>query len=65
MSNRFTPSSTTRRSNAFAASRSGGSPQMPGPVTRMAPKPMRLTVRSPIPMVPAAAALKEGFVMGE
>src|SRR6266568_5391348 len=55
---KFTPSSTTRRSVAMAWSRLGGSPQMPGPVTRMAPNPMRLTVRSPpTSMVPAAAAV--------
>src|SRR5215475_8477117 len=40
-------SSTARLSAAFAVSRSGGSPQMPGPVIRIAPKPSRLTVRSP------------------
>src|SRR5664279_1788938 len=47
-----------RRSVRFASSGSSGSPQMPAPVTRMAPKPSRLTTRSP-PMVnePAAAAL--------
>src|SRR5579863_2088086 len=45
-----TPRSTTRRSSAIAAARSGGSPHTPGPVTRMAPKPMRPTVMSPIVM---------------
>src|SRR6266702_134306 len=55
---KLTPSSTTRRSVAMAWSRLGGSPQMPGPVIRMAPNPMRLTVRSPpTSMVPAAAAV--------
>src|SRR5215469_13881949 len=54
---KLTPSSTTRRSVVLARSRSGGSPQMPEPVIRMAPKPSRRTVRSPpISMVPAAAA---------
>ena len=58
MSMKLTPSSTARRSAARAGSRSGGSPQIPGPVTRIAPNPIRLTVRSP-PMLttPAAAAL--------
>src|SRR6266536_4134094 len=56
------PSSTTRRSVAMAWSRLGGSPQMPRPVTRMAPKPSRLTVRSPpTSMVPAAAAVGCAF----
>src|SRR6266436_4466958 len=55
---KLTPSSTTRLSVAMAWSRLGGSPQMPGPVIRMAPNPMRLTVRSPpTSMVPAAAAV--------
>src|SRR6185312_2506721 len=55
---KLTPSSTTRRSVAMARSRLGGSPQMPGPVIRMAPNPSRLTVRSPpTSMVPAAAAV--------
>jgi len=53
---KFTPSSTPG-ADAFAASGSAGGPQWPGPVSRIAPKPMRLTVRSP-PMVtvPLAAA---------
>jgi hypothetical protein len=51
------PSSTTRRSTALATSRSGGSPQIPLPVMRMAPKPMRLTVMSPpMPIVPDPCA---------
>src|SRR5712691_9329074 len=55
---KLTPSSTTRRSVAMAWSRLGGSPQMPGPVIRMAPNPRRLTVRSPpTSIVPAAAAV--------
>ena len=53
MSIRLTPSSTARRSTASAASRSGGGPQMPSPVTRIAPKPSRRTVRSPSSIVPA------------
>src|SRR6266511_700608 len=58
---KLTSSSTARRSTALAASRSGGSPQMPLPVIRMAPKPIRFTVRSPpIPMVPAALAVTDG-----
>src|SRR6266851_5009274 len=59
---KLTPSSTTRRSVAMAWSRLGGSPQMPGPVIRMAPNPRRLTVRSPpTSMVPAAAAVGCAF----
>src|SRR6266487_6926576 len=55
---KLTPSSTARRSVALAWSASGGSPQMPSPVTRIAPNPIRATTRSPpISMVPAAAAL--------
>src|SRR5580693_5861354 len=59
---KLTPSSTTRRSVAMDWSRLGGSPQMPGPVIRMAPNPIRLTVRSPpTSMVPAAAAVGCSF----
>src|ERR1700736_1397474 len=55
---KVTPSSTARRSTRLHSSGSAGSPQMPGPVRRMAPKPIRLTVRSsPSAVVPAAAAL--------
>src|ERR1700722_9880723 len=55
---KLTPSSTTRRSVAMACSRLDGSPQTPGPVIRIAPKPRRLTVRSPpTSIVPAAAAV--------
>src|SRR5262245_3387006 len=68
---KFTPSSTTRRNTALATSRSGGSPQMPGPVIRIAPKPMRCTVRSPpTSMVPEARAgavsllMRAGYVDG-
>src|SRR4051812_32308269 len=53
---KFTSSSTTRRSRAIAPSLSAGSPQMPGPVIRMAPKPRRLTAMSPSVNCPAAAA---------
>src|SRR5271165_3721489 len=42
-----TPSSTARCNTLRASSRSFGSPQMPGPVMRIAPYPSRLTVRSP------------------
>ena len=38
-------------------SRSLGGPQIPGPVIRMAPKPMRSTSMSPMRMVPAPDAL--------
>src|SRR5947209_3290317 len=44
---RLTPSSTARRKTFFAFSRSGGQPQIPSPVSRIAPNPSRLTVRSP------------------
>src|SRR5271170_4744732 len=44
---KLTPSSTARCSTLRASSRSLGSPQMPGPVKRMAPYPSRLIVRSP------------------
>src|SRR5439155_25170713 len=44
---KFTPSSTARRKTFFAFSRSGGQPQIPSPVNRIAPKPSRLTKRSP------------------
>src|SRR5215208_4041892 len=54
---KLTPSSTDRWSTRTASSRSLGGPQIPEPVSRMAPKPMRLTVRpAPSVMVPAAAA---------
>src|SRR5713226_113279 len=52
------PSSRTRRSTRLHSSRSAGSPQIPSPVMRIAPKPKRLTGRSPpMSMVPASAAL--------
>src|SRR5438876_3807996 len=44
---KFTPSSSARRKTFFAFSRSGGQPQIPSPVNRIAPKPSRLTNRSP------------------
>src|SRR5882724_7709270 len=44
---KLTPSSTARRKTFFAPSRSGGQPQIPSPVRRIAPKPSRLTKRSP------------------
>src|SRR6266498_2573630 len=44
---KLTPSSTARRKTFFAPSRSGGQPQIPSPVNRIAPKPSRLTNRSP------------------
>src|ERR1700743_3892574 len=57
VSMKSTPSSTARRSTLRASSRSFGSPQMPGPVNRMAPYPSRLMVRSPpIAQLPAACA---------
>src|SRR5450755_2591140 len=55
---KLTPSSTARRSAFLALPASGGSPQTPSPVIRMAPNPSRLTVRSPpTSIVPASAAL--------
>src|ERR1700688_667886 len=44
---KFTPSSTARRNTLSALPRSGGQPQTPSPVMRIAPKPSRLTARSP------------------
>src|SRR6266566_7784501 len=44
---KLTPSSTARRKTFFAFSRSGGQPQIPSPVNRIAPNPSRLTKRSP------------------
>ena len=44
---KFTPSSTARLRTFSAFCRSVGQPQMPSPVTRIAPKPSRLTVKSP------------------
>src|SRR3954447_15477407 len=53
-----TPSSGRRRSTAIAVSWSGGGPQMPLPVMRIAPKPRRWTSRSPpILKVPEAVAV--------
>src|SRR5580658_8354212 len=52
----FTPSSTARRSTPIARSRSLGVPSAFA-VRRMAPNPIRLTVRSPSIQVPAAAAV--------
>jgi len=65
VSMKFTPFATACRNTFFAASRSAGQPQMPLPTMRIAPKPIRLTVRSPpIVSVPAAAAgLVDGAVM--
>src|ERR1700728_180004 len=55
---KLTSRATAWLSVALARSRSGGSPQMPWPVIRMAPKPSRLTVRSPpMPIVPAVVAV--------
>jgi hypothetical protein len=56
-STQHTSSSTARRSTRRACSGSSGSPKIPRPVRRIAPKPMRLTRRSPPKEnVPAAAA---------
>jgi hypothetical protein len=48
VSMKLTPSSTARRSTARAWFRSGGSPQIPRPAMRIAPKP-KFTVMSPRP----------------
>src|SRR3954452_19838635 len=54
----LTPSSTARRRTACAVSTSSGRPQMPLPVSRIAPKPRRLTSSSPaILKVPEAVAV--------
>src|SRR2546429_6393023 len=55
----LTPSSTARRSTLMDRSRSPGvpRPKTAPPVRRIAPKPSRLTVRSPSCQVPAAAAV--------
>src|SRR5258708_39590500 len=55
---KVTSSSPARRSAALARSQSGGSPQIPGPVIRIAPNPTRFTVRSPpTSILPAASAV--------
>ncbi len=55
----FTPSSIALRSTAIDRSRSLGVPRLKAalPVSRIAPKPMRLTGRSPRVQVPEAAAV--------
>src|SRR5438046_6971783 len=60
---KLTPNSTARRKTFFAPSRSGGQPQIPSPVRRIAPNPSRLTKRSPpnknvSPLVLALAAAR-------
>src|SRR5260221_892473 len=52
-----TPRATTWRKSAMAALASGGSPHAPRPVMRIAPKPIRATVRSP-PMVIVPASCR-------
>src|SRR5207245_2362583 len=49
-----TPSCTARRRTASASSRSRGGPNTRGPASCIAPKPIRLIVRSPRSKVPAA-----------
>src|SRR5919106_644798 len=44
---KFAPSSTARCKTLCAFSRSGGQPQIPSPVKRIAPNPSRLTGKSP------------------
>ena len=60
VSMKSTPSSTARRATLMATLRSAGSPQMPGPVRRMAPKPRRWTVprslTSKVPLLRAGVA---------
>src|SRR5690348_11638162 len=55
---KLTPSSTARRKTLSAFSRSGGQPQIPSPVRRIAPNPSRLTVRSP-PMLKLELSLAD------
>src|SRR5437899_2347208 len=61
---KLTPSSTARRKTFFAFSRSGGQPQIPSPVNRIAPNPSRSTVISPpnrnVDLVAAAAVTSFG-----
>src|SRR3954447_17532826 len=62
VSMKFTPSSTARRSTRRHSSGSSGSPQIPRPVRRIAPKPSRFTLSSP-PMsnVPGGATSSEPY----
>jgi hypothetical protein len=53
---KFTPSSTARCRTRLACPRSLGLPQAESPHRRIAPKPNRLTVKSPRSIVPASAA---------
>src|SRR6185312_3977745 len=60
---KFTPRRTARCNTLTAVATSGGSPQTPRPVMRMAPKPRRLTSRSaPRTSCPAAAAFMLAFI---
>src|SRR5437870_8227472 len=63
---KLTPSSTARRKTFFPFSRSGGQPQIPSPVRRIAPNPSRLTKRSPpnknvSSLLPVLAAAAKNF----
>src|SRR5258708_7412363 len=61
---KLTPSSIARRKTRRASSGSAGSPQMPLPVMRIAPKPRRWIGNSfPRLKVPLAAALAESFAV--
>src|ERR1051326_2730431 len=53
---KFAPSSTARFKILRAFSRSGGQPQIPSPVRRIAPNPSRLTGKSP-PMLSVEVSL--------
>src|SRR5438552_14360302 len=61
---KLTSSSTAHRKTFFAFSRSGGQPQIPSPVNRIAPNPSRSTVISPpnrnVDLVAAAAVTSFG-----
>src|SRR5215469_9047542 len=59
---KFTPISGRRFRTRTASGRSSGSPQMSGPVMRMAPKPRRLMTMSP-PMVKRPERLASSLVM--
>src|SRR5690625_4516790 len=59
---KFTPSSGTRRNIRRHSRGSSGSPQMPSPVTRMAPKPRRWTGNSPPSLNSPAGETLRSFI---
>src|SRR5258708_4369217 len=59
-----TPSSTARRNTRIASARSAGSPQIPGPVMRIAPYPSRvIATLPPRENTPLAAAASSPSAM--